>query len=396
MKILFITFSDIRVCSSSNIRNVSLIKGLLDIGHTVDIISYQNTNKAVLIDESFTPIISKCKIIEIKAKLSAEKISSGLLSSDEKSIKRRIYARLRKLYYSLETVDAMRKVASEIDISNLELQEYDLMISSSNPYSVHIFAERIKDRFFTGTTGTIRWIQYWGDALYLDTLTRRPLMPFRVKEAERKLICNCDKVVYTNGVVLDLQRKLFPEHAKKMVFIETPFAFRTEEAKDYKYQIGYFGSYSSTVRDIIPLYQALKDLEIESIIVGNGDQQIESTDKIDILPRASVNEIADYEAQTRILVCVCNKLSEKGETGLIPGKAYHYGATSKEVLVVGASPDVRKFLERYNRYIFVDNEVEEIKQVLKKTIKNDKQIYNPLLETQPGVAAGKFLEDPNI
>lgn len=393
MRIIFITFSDIRVCSSSNIRNVSLIQGLLDLGHTIDIVSYRSSNSAVLADKSFESIISRCKVIEIKAALLTEKVSSSLLSSNKETVKRTIYNKLRKWYYSLESVDSFRKMACSIDISGMGLGEYDLMISSSNPYSVHILAERIRDTYFGGK---IRWIQYWGDALYLDTLTRKPVLPFRVKNAEKRLIAKCDKVVYTNQVVLDLQKDLFPEYAGKMSFIETPYAFSIDFEKETKYDIGYFGSYSSSVRNILPLYSALKELPVKSIIVGNGDQQIESTDKIDILPRASVNEIADYEAQTRILVCVCNKLSEKGETGLIPGKAYHYGATSKEVLVVGASPDVRKFLERYNRYIFVDNEVEEIKQVLKKTINNDKQIYNPLLETQPGVAAGKFLEDPNI
>ena len=111
MNILFITFSDITVCSSSNIRNVSLIKGLLDLGHTVDIISYKIANKAVLIDESFAPIISKCRIIEITASLSTEKVSSTLLSSHNKSIKRILYNKLRKIFvidrFAKQTVSHM-------------------------------------------------------------------------------------------------------------------------------------------------------------------------------------------------------------------------------------------------------------------------------------------------
>lgn len=388
MNILFITFSDIAVCSSSNIRNVSLIKGLLDLGHTVDIISYKIANKAVLVDESFAPIISRCRIIEIAASLSTEKVSSSLLSSNNHSIKRKIYNKLRKVYYSLETVDSMRKIANEIDISSLNLHEYDLMISSSNPYSVHILAERIRDHYYGGK---IRWIQYWGDALYLDTLTRHPILPFRVKEAEKRLISKCDKVVYTNGVVLELQKEIFPDFKTKMSFVETPFAFTNDEDVPLIYDVGYFGSYSSSVRDIIPLYTALKNLGIKSIIVGNGDQLIESEGQLTVLPRASVNEVSGYESQTRILVCVCNKLSSKGETGLIPGKAYHYGATTKEVLIIGATPKVKEFLNKYNRFIFVDNDINEISNMIESILGRAKLNYSGMDETIPMNSALRFI-----
>ena len=91
MHILFITFSDINVCSSSNIRNISMIKGLLDLGHDVDIISYRSSNNAVLVDESFKNIISECDVFEITASLSTEKVSSGLLDSKNTSFKRKVY-----------------------------------------------------------------------------------------------------------------------------------------------------------------------------------------------------------------------------------------------------------------------------------------------------------------
>ncbi|MBQ7171997.1 MAG: hypothetical protein IJR89_06955 [Clostridia bacterium] len=389
MRILFITFSDIKVCSSSNIRNVSLIKGFLDLGHTVDIISYKLANKAVLIDDSFTPIVSKCGIIEMEANLSTEKVSSSLLSSGDKSIKRKIYHKLRKLYYSLEPVDSMRKIANEIDLSALELKDYDLMISSSNPYSGHILADRIRNKFYHGK---LRWIQYWGDALFLDTLTRRPLFPFAVKKAERKLISKCDKVVYTNGVVLELQQKFYPEFKDKMSFVETPYAFYENDTAPTVYDVGYFGSYSSSVRDIMPLYTVLKNLRNRSIIVGNGDQMIESINRLTVRPRASVNEVSELEKRTRVLVCVCNKLSSKGETGLIPGKVYHYGATKKEILVIGATPKVKDYLSKYERFAFVDNEEEKILESLKSILETEQRICTEMAETIPCNAAKAFLK----
>ena len=85
MRILFVTFSDISVCSSSNIRNVSLIKGLLDHGHQVDIISYKTANKVQVHDETFKTVTDRCKIIELTGVLATEKISAGLLSSGNTS-----------------------------------------------------------------------------------------------------------------------------------------------------------------------------------------------------------------------------------------------------------------------------------------------------------------------
>ena len=389
MKILFITFSDIGVCSSSNIRNVSLIQGLLKEGNTVDIITYKSYNKAVLVDKSFAPITDHCKVIPIYGRVAAEKVSSGLLAKNHEGIKKKIYHWLRKVYYSLEPVDSLRKIALTVDIDRLDIGSYDLMISSSNPYSVHILARRIKDRYFPQG---ITWVQYWGDALYLDTLTRHPLFPFRVKKAERKLIELCDNIVYTNGVVLDLQKQLFPPLADKMTFIETPYAFADSRAADIEYEVGYFGGYSSLVRDIAPLYAVLRSAAYPSVIIGNGDVALQSEGALRVMPRASVDTVSEFERKTRILVCICNKASDRGqETGLIPGKAYHYGATGKAILVIGATPKVKEFLAGYGRYAFADNNEEAIRKAISDLLSTEQRQYRPLAETNPPAAARKLL-----
>lgn len=388
MKILFVTFSDINICSSSNIRNISLIKGFLDEGNSVDIVTYKTSNKALLADKSFLPVIEACNIFPIFGHMISEKVSSGLLSSGG-DLKAKLYGKLRKLYYSLETVDSLRKVALNADIESLNLGKYDLMVSSSNPYSVHILADRIKKRYFKGG---IKWIQYWGDALYFDTLTRRPIFPHRVKKAEKKLFSDCDKIVYTNGVVLEMQKKLFPTLADKMSFVETPFAFTTNENENTEYSVGYFGSFSSLVRDIVPLKNVLSSAEYSSVIIGNGDVPLQSEHRLTVMPRASVDVVSEYERKTEILVCICNKLSRDGaETGLIPGKAYHYGATNKKVLVIGATPKVKEFLIKYNRYSFAENEEKAISAAVKELLISSAK-PTPLSETNPSAAAKKMLQ----
>ena len=394
MRILFITFSDISVCSSSNIRNISLIKGLLDNGHQVDIISYKTGNAVQIQDETFKAVTDRCRVIELTGTLATEKISAGLLSSGNTSVKAKIYHRLRKIYYSLEPVDSLRKIASSIDVENLELTDYDLMISSSNPYSVHILAERIKKRYFASG---IKWVQYWGDALYYDTLNRNPILPSRVKKAEYNLIKNCDLVVYTNEVVLNKQKKLYKDMAHKLTFIETPYAFAPKNAKEtFTYQVGYFGSFSTVVRDINPLYSVLSKEEYKSVIIGNGDVEIKPTETVKVMPRATISVISEHEQDTRILVCICNKLSAKGgETGAIPGKAYHYAATDKTVLMIGASPDVEAFLKKYNRFVFVPNDPQQIKDTISDILGKPFVKEQPLTEVEPICAAKRLIETVN-
>ena len=394
MRILFVTFSDIGICSSSNIRNVSLIKGLLDIGHSVDIISYKTNNKAQVHDETFKSITDRCKIIELVGTLVSDKVSGGLLGKNTISIKSKMYNFLRKVYYALEPVDSLRKIALSLNIEGLDLGEYDLMISSSNPYSVHILAERIKNYYFKNG---IKWAQYWGDALYFDTLIRHPIFPARLKKAEYKLIRNCDVVFYTNAVILEKQKKLFEDMADKMAYIETPYAFaKMSDKNEFIYQVGYFGSFSTVVRDIGPLYSVLSDADYRSVIIGNGDVEIIPTEKLAVMPRATVSVVHKYEDDTRILACICNKLpASKKETGLIPGKAYHYAATDKTVLVIGASQDVEMFLKKYNRFIFVPNDPQKIKETIDTLLKEPVHRETSLSEVEPFYAAKKMLKTVN-
>ncbi|MCH1941118.1 hypothetical protein [Holdemania massiliensis] len=391
MKILFITFSDIGVCSSSNIRNVSLIKGFLDQGDEVDIITYKSSNKALLLDNSFSLIIDQCNVIPLRGYVTSEAISSYLLTSNKLGKwKDKLYSHLRNVYYSFETIDNLRKLACSIDIEGLKLRKYDLMISSSNPYSVHILAERIKKKYFGYP---IKWIQYWGDPLFLDTLTHHPILPFRIKKAEEKLMKNCDKVVYTNEVVLNMQKKVFPKIAHKMTYIETPYAFAIPKKDERIYQVGYFGGYSTSVRDILPLYSVLKRSNYQSIIIGNGDVKIESQNNLNVMARASVDIVSDIESKTRILVCICNKLSKRGnETGQIPGKIYHYGSSTHEILVIGATPMVKQFLSSYNRFVFVDNNEDDIERTIQNMLNKPECRHESLTETLPNYVAKKFTE----
>ena len=87
--------------------------------------------------------------------------------------------------------------------------------------------------------------------------------------------------------------------------------------------------------------------------------------------------------------------SNKKETGLIPGKAYHYGATDKTVLMIGASPEVEAFLKKYNRFVFVPNDPQQIKDTISDILGKPVVKEQPLTEVEPICAAKRLIETVN-
>ena len=54
--------------------------------------------------------------------------------------------------------------------------------------------------------------------------------------------------------------------------------------------VGYFGAYKSTVRNILPLYNAAKAKGFKLTICGPSDIQLQSTDNIRVLGELPYNE----------------------------------------------------------------------------------------------------------
>ena len=81
-----------------------------------------------------------------------------------------------------------------------------------------------------------------------------------------------------------------------------------------------------------------------------------------------------------VLVFVANKGG-----GQIPGKIYQYSGTNKAILfVLDGNEHEKKILRDYfgnfDRYYFAENEIESIKDVVKKIVEdyNNKKTYTPV------------------
>lgn len=194
-------------------------------------------------------------------------------------------------------------------------------------------------------------------------------------ETEKRLISKADKVMYVSPITLKYQKEVFSEYAGKMFWEPLPFYYVdndvTAKTEGTEKTFGYYGDYHPQIRNLSEFYSAARELEAYVNIFGNPSNLFEKTDKINISPRVGIETLKEAEKNTDIMVFVCNV---KG--GQIPGKLYQYSSTDKAILFIldGTEEEIeeiRKYYERYHRYIFCRNEKEEIKHVMKKLIADE-------------------------
>ena len=277
---------------------------------------------------------------------------------------------MKILYFIYKKIDLfgssilLLKYKNEV-LNSLKGENYDILLSFSDPKSAHILASLIKK-----DNKNLFYIQQWGDPLVHD-ITNKSILPVGVKKIiERRLMKNANQIYYVSPLTLNEQKITFKSEAEKMSFLPTPC-----EVKEYKnvrkdrIQVGYLGSYNSVARDIMPPYNAAcKCEEIDFLFVGDSDIKLEPKSNIRIIERVSQKELAQYVEMSDILICLMNK---KGSQ--IPGKLYNYAGTNKEILVLEdgeRGEEIKKFFSAYQRYTFADNNEIKIGECLNQYVIN--------------------------
>jgi len=388
MKILFVTSTPLEYSSSANMRNIALINGFIELGYEVSTLSSDIEKNSKYIDKTLVDIkfknrywISNSTIHENMTKKSNEE------NSLKSSIKTKLIKFIYKIYSKLTIYDSRKSLVNKL--ANIRIdEEFDLIISSSDPKSSHLIAKKLLE---INPKIAKKWIQYWGDPFCIDINKRSCLPKSFIKKEEEKLIKACDCVVYVSPFTLDKQQQIYKKYTEKMKFLPIPYKKEIIYPKtNNKYTIlGYFGDYNSKDRNIVPLYNTVEKMDIGLEICGNSDFVLESTEKIRILPRQKMDIIREKEKNVDLLVCVCNKSGTQ-----IPGKVYHYAATNKPILLIldGENrKELKEYFERFNRYIICENTEESIEQIIKEKI-SIKENYCPSDEFKSTTIANKFIE----
>lgn len=375
MRVLVINADCLTRNSSANLCHLTYIKGLIENGHIVDVLSadgkdYQLDSAMSIPKEVTSYTIYGVSLYE-KASISKSKrnkaiANNGTLNKDiashteHKSLGTFLKQMLLSFYGPHGIYRTFVRKAKKF--SNAD--KYDLVLSISTPPASHLLAYKlIKKR----NIQVRRWIQIWEDPWFSDAYGLNAKKS--IFKAERKLLSVADKICFVSPLTLKNQQNYFPESSDKMFWEPLPSYYRYDTSKEVEdFCFGYFGDYVPEARDLKPFYEAAKKTNIKVEICGNPSNLFETTDRINIHPRLPLNELREIEDKTNVLIFLCNK---KG--GQIPGKIYQYAATTKTIIfILDGTMDEQKVLynyfKKFNRFVFCKNNVESITNAIQEIL----------------------------
>lgn len=358
MRILYIAARPLEINTSSSIRNQATIEGLLKSDHSVSLITTEPDKNHLNFDESISVKGLDIKYLKLNGPqkyakfarkykfLNALKKFAGIVIS-----KAEVYDNLK----------GIADYALKIDIDD---NMYDLIISSSDPKSSHLFVSRM---FENARIKSTPWIQIWGDPFLSDITKNSKSLSLKIKKEENRLLKYASKVIYVSDLTLKEQKKIYPHYAAKMFHVPIPYIkkaiYPVYDKRSESLTFLYCGEYLSGVRDIKPLYESIKAAGHKLVICGNSDLKLESTDRIKIYPRISFEKTRDLEKECDVLVHLSNL---KGSQ--IPGKIYQYSGTNKLILFIldGKAEELFNTFSKYKRYIFCRNNIADISDAIMK------------------------------
>lgn len=370
MQVLFITLLSLNRGSSVTVSNRALIQGFLHNGCGVTVV--QPAIRAGE-DNTYTKNLTKSGVKFIFLGENTPEMPMTEVGITTVSKKSRMIQQICKILDVINPLDNAIRYFGKTNLASEKLRgRYDLVISTSDPRSTHLFTDRlIKKGLKYG-----KWIQHWGDPLMND-ISRKTIYPRKFMGLlEKRIIKNADKIIYVSPFTLELQRKSFAKFSDKMGFLPLMAGEESDDTEpDYKNPVlGYFGDYMSKYRNIMPLYEAVKEHpEYKLQIIGNSDITLESTDNIHVLPRVSIEELNEYHRKTLIHVCVCNTYGTQ-----IPGKIYYHSNLNRPILVIVDGADghrIKKYLEKFNRYTICNNDPSDISRAITEIMQEENKKF---------------------
>lgn len=237
------------------------------------------------------------------------------------------------------------------------------LVSQSPSVDTAVICKRIKKQF-----PELRYVQYWGDPLALSLITPEQYSPRRalLKQIERTLHGCADRVVYGTQSLYRAQTALFPELREKAAPCRVGYMPEASSAprRGGGMRFGYFGNYYASIRDLVPLYEAFREIDdAQLILCGATDLSLQATDRIEIRERVAQAEAARLEAELDVEICVLNKVGIQ-----IPGKTFYHTHTDRQILVVLDGPrkaEIRSELAQSGRFLFCENDRDSILRALR-------------------------------
>ena len=337
MNVLLITLYSLERNTSVAISNINITKGLLALGHKLTWVMPNWTPCETLFDESLV------RVVRVPGE--DQPIEVSFLRS-----------RLRSHFGMLDFTRSYLRKVRKTKIPN---EYYDVVISTSEPKTSHVFASRLLRRVRYG-----RWIQHWGDPLYGD-ITRNFWWPnWCIKLYEWNVIRKADKVVYVTPFTCYVQRIEHPKMAHKIAFVPLPSDMHTTKTVEIPNQlrVAYLGDYNPVFRNLRPLYDACADLDFVYLTIAGYGPTYPTLSNVTILSRIPQDEAMKIEEDADVIFCVCNKRGTQ-----IPGKIMYKVSSDKHILIAvehELHDEMCEYFESFNRFVVCDNTPKSIAEAL--------------------------------
>ena len=381
MKILIVNGDCLQVNSSANLCHLAYIRGLVDSGHTVDVLSADG--RSYKLDpamqlpegvENYTyygvSLYEKLSLRKTAASNTAPvPVAPAPQTRGKTSLLGTAIGKAKRLLLNCYGPYGIYATFIRKAKKFRSHKHYDYVISLATPPSSHLLTHKLLKK---GRIHAEQWIQIWEDPWCVDIHGLNAKKS--VFKAEKRLLTYAQKVCYVSPLTLRNQQKLFPESAHKMYWQPLPYYYKDEApvAVPQKPTVyGYFGDYVPASRNLEPFYTAAKETGITLNICGTPHTLFPSTENITIYPRLPLDKLKPLEDKTNVLVFLCNRAG-----GQIPGKIYQYSATEKTVLfIMDGTEDEQEvlydFFAPFKRFVFCQNTVESISAAIERIEKGD-------------------------
>ncbi len=351
MKILFFQIEDYFSKSSAAEGSRLLLNGFLENGYEVDFVTRNTIHKL--------PIHPKLRFVQL----------SQISLNNKKSIFSKFTHLLRKLYYKFSFLDQFIVMKfTKINYFNF-FNKYDYVFSVSDPKSTHyLFLKFLK----SNPLKYDKWIQYWGDPI-LNDMTLKLITPkFLVRYFERNILQKADFVYYNSPITYDLQVKTYKNISNRFRFVPTPsntFSDTKISKLPFIHRIGYFGSYYSSIRNIIPFYNFIKSKpQLNLEIAGSSDLKLKNHANITVHPLLERTHLETLLDNVDTILVVLNLFGPQ-----LPSKIFHNFYSKKNIIILFESDNyyfMKLYLSSFDRFHLIYNNQVSIENYFDNYFKN--------------------------
>lgn len=391
MNILYITTSLLKN-ESASIRNISLINGLIEHNCNVTAITLDYISSK---EDKFLKSKLKKEVTIKKIPIPKFNKITSTLERTQNSKKIYSFSFLKKIKNILKPFiffpDVLCEGICEVHNININLKDFDYIISSSDAKTSHFIARELMKR----KDKDIPWIQIWGDPWGKDggLANVNCFLKKKIIKEEKKLLEQGTQIFYISELTsLDI-KKIFPQVANKVDFLLRSYLDEVNGINSNKdtYIFSYTGSVEN--RNLHFLIKSVqnyneshsKKIELQFYGVSDNESvQFNGIKFIKVFPRVSFEKVLEVYKNSDVLVYIDNM----GDTTQIPGKIYDYFGTNKVILGLYENTDIRIFLEKFNRVELYSNSEEFNLEYIINKIGTQK----PLEEFSPKYVAQEFLK----